>query len=96
MQTTVIKQEPAVNISNGDWEKNYDREVTWSELHNSKVGDVFKSPGGSVCGRGAYDEQLRIVYACDSGRAGLLTADCTTDDPNPEDYERVELIWFQF
>jgi hypothetical protein len=96
MQTRVIKQEPAITISNGDWEKNYDRHVSWDELKASKVGDVFDSPGGNVCGRGAYDEELRIIYKVEDGFAGLLSADCTTDDPNPEDYERVELIWFQF
>jgi hypothetical protein len=97
MDTKVIKQESAINVSCGDWESNYDRTVSWDELKKSKVGDVFNAPMGvSVCGRGAYDESLLVVFKNDEGCAGLLATDCTTNSPNPESYKTSIIIWFEY
>lgn len=70
--------------------------VTWDELKNSNAGKSWSASNTSSCGRDERNEDATVVYKDDRGCAVLFTANCTTDEPDPEYYEpEPELQWFR-
>lgn len=72
-------------------------EVSYAELRESEVGDRWSGDDFHNCGRALHEESAEVVYKTESGVAVLFRNWGTTDDANPEPWERTpELIWYEF
>lgn len=72
-------------------------EVSYTDLRTSAVGDTWEAHDSHNCGRALNEESAEIVYKTEQGAAVLFRNWGTTDDPNPEPWERTpELVWYEF
>lgn len=72
-------------------------EVTYADLRAANIGDMWEARDTHNCGRALHEESAEVVYKTERGAAVLFRNWGTTDDPNPEPWERTpELIWYEF
>lgn len=98
MQTTVVREEPVFTIvgANG-WDGGRKIvSVSWSDLRNAHVGTRWEAHDPTNCVRASRSEEAEVVYRSREGVAVLFRKLGTTDSPEPEPLESVELVWFDF
>lgn len=87
----------AFKLESSDYNGTEFREVSWSELRNSAVGDRFEVERSSNCGRDVCEESAKVVYKDDQGCALVFNSYRTSDDPNPREWDEEPMLqWFQF
>jgi hypothetical protein len=98
MQTKVVKEEPAL-VLEGRNGYSYEYEVTevsWETLRNSAVGQKWMALDHSNCVRDSRNESATVVFKNDQGVAVLVRRWGTTDDQWPQNWETLELVWYEF
>lgn len=99
MEASIVKEAYAFTLQYSDYNgNNTSTEVSFQDLRNAKVGDVFQAhPEGSICGRDMNDENAKVVFKDENGVLVLFRKYGTTDSPNPTDWEKdPTLTWFEF
>jgi hypothetical protein len=97
MKTNVVISAPAFTLWSLDYNGSAKLDVTFDDLKRFPVGHIISVSRYNSCGRGVDEETLQIVYRDERGASCLLRHFGTTDEPNPEEWEKdPELIWFEF
>ena len=98
MKTEVVKEALAFFLQGVSYNGNaHVVEVSYTDLRASAVGDTWEANDSHNCGRALNEESAEIVYKTEQGAAVLFRNWGTTDDPNPEPWERTpELVWYEF
>lgn len=96
MTTIVVEEEPLIVLHYSDYNTSGTYAVYASMLAKADVGTEFSVSCHNTCGRGVYDQRLKVVFKDDRGVACVLSRFGTTDDPNPVEEEFPDqLIWFR-
>ena len=98
MKTEVIQEKPAYFLRASSYDgREEDVEVSFTDLHNAKVGAKWENHDSNNCGRALWEESVEVVYKTAEGVAVLLRVWGTTDSPNPEPWnQEPRLTWFEF
>ena len=97
MKTDVIKEAAAFVLQGSSYNGTGETvEVSYAELRAAEVGTSWEAYDDNNCGRALNEESAEVVYKTDHGCAVLFRNWGTTDDPNPESWEKMpELIWYE-
>jgi hypothetical protein len=98
METVTVVETPAFTLRgwNGYSYESETVEVTWGDLHRAKVGDQWEAKDLSNCVRDSHNARAVVVYKDEHGVAVLHREWGTTDDQQPDTFERIRLIWYEF
>ena len=72
-------------------------EVSYADLRAANIGHTWEAHDTHNCGRALKEESAEVVYKTEQGVAVLFRNWGTTDDPDPQSWEKApELVWYEF
>ena len=92
----VVEKTAAVAMYS-DFDTSGDLEITWDMIKKDPIGTEYRAEVNSNCGRDIRDIWYTLIYRDDNGAAMVQHLDRTSDDPNPVNLARVDMLkWYQF